>query len=53
MNSSPKLSNKETHPLGVSVYCLRNTLLKEVEDAGLNANSTIHEMEDLREKGGI
>jgi len=36
--------------LGVSVYCLKNTLLKDVEDAGLDATATVYEIEDLREK---
>ena len=40
----------ETRPLGVSVYCLKITLLKDVEDAGLEANATVYDIEDLREK---
>ena len=37
-------------PLGISVFCLRNTLLEDVKDAGFDEKSTIYEIEDLREK---
>ena len=37
-------------PLGISVFCLRNTLLEDVKDAGFNEKSTIYNIEDLREK---
>lgn len=34
-------------PIGISVHCLRHTLLREVEEAGLNETSTIYEIEDV------
>eukprot|EP00555_Chaetoceros_dichaeta_P015442 CAMPEP_0198275746 /NCGR_PEP_ID=MMETSP1447-20131203/64940_1 /TAXON_ID=420782 /ORGANISM="Chaetoceros dichaeta, Strain CCMP1751" /LENGTH=509 /DNA_ID=CAMNT_0043970641 /DNA_START=48 /DNA_END=1577 /DNA_ORIENTATION=- len=43
-------TNNETHPLGVSVYCLRNTLLQDVQNAGLDKSATVYDIEDLRQK---
>lgn len=40
--------SNEKKPLGISIHCLQNTLLKEVlETEGLDENSTIYEIENL------
>jgi len=38
-----------SHPKGISVYCLRHTLLREVTGAGLGEESTIYQLENLKE----
>jgi len=37
-----------SHPKGISVHCLRHTLLREVTEAGLGEESTIYQLENLR-----
>jgi len=37
------------HPKGISVFCLRDTLLHEVKETGLDEDSTIYQLVNLRE----